>query len=79
MRAFVVLGFVFCFPIPSQEISLGNVSKITCFVSSGMQNLNSINQFNAVLRHCQTSNELLAQLTQSCYLQLILMLVYMNS
>jgi len=43
MRAFVVLGFVFCFPIPSQEISLGNVSKITCFVSSGMQNLNSAN------------------------------------
>jgi len=33
MCAFVVLGFVFS--MPSQEIGLGNVSKMTYFVSVG--------------------------------------------
>jgi len=32
--------------MPSQKIGLGNVSKMTYFVLSGMQNLNSINQSN---------------------------------
>jgi len=34
MCAFVVLGFVFQYQ--SQEIGLGNVSEMTCFVSSGI-------------------------------------------
>jgi len=34
------------FSMPSQKIGLGNVSKMTYFVLSGMQNLNSINQSN---------------------------------
>ena len=42
MRAFVCVGF--CFSIPSQEIGLGNVSRMTCFVSSGRWNLNSVNE-----------------------------------
>jgi len=33
MRAFVVLGIIFS--IPSQKTGLGNVSKMTCFVSNG--------------------------------------------
>jgi len=40
MFAFVVLGL--CFSMQNQEIGLGNVSKMTYFVSSGMQNYNLI-------------------------------------
>jgi len=47
MHAFVMLDLVFS--ILSQEIGLGNVSKMTCFVWSGTQNLNSVNQYNCVV------------------------------
>jgi len=40
MFAFVVLGL--CFSMQNQEIGLGNISKMTYFVSSGMQNYNLI-------------------------------------
>jgi len=44
MHAFVVLGLIFS--IPSQEIGLGNFSKMTYFVLSGSKTLTqSINQF----------------------------------
>ena len=40
-----VLFYVrYSFSIPSQEIGLGNVSEITYFVLTGMQNLNSISK-----------------------------------
>jgi len=41
---FFVLGVRFSFSIPSQEIGLGNVCKMTYFASSGTQKHNSINQ-----------------------------------
>ena len=49
MCAFVVSGF--SFSIPSQELGLGNVSEMTYSVSSGMQNLNSINQLRCTVNY----------------------------
>jgi len=40
MHAFVVLGLVFSY---QANLGLGSVSEMTYFVSSGTQNLNSVN------------------------------------
>jgi len=41
----------FSFSIQSQEIGLGNVSKMTCFVLSGTQHLKSVNQSITNISH----------------------------
>jgi len=55
MRDFIVLAchLVLVFFIPGPEIVVGNVSEMTCFVSCGMKNLNSINSGAKRLKICR--------------------------